>query len=202
MPDTEEADSKTGDVKGTKKLGISTLTYGLGLSAEYHWALRIFSIILPIGLLTVFRNDNKTYNRDWLVNQFTKPEAWLRGKFKQVTHSTDNTADPFKGLLTLVVASGFMVSIVNRIFVEIPAIVKGRRIANQAGEKYNAALAENAELKARLATYEKPASEPAQETSAQVVAGRAGQSSRVAQRPARYTEAAMQREAAPPVQNL
>ena len=81
--------------------------------------------------------------------------------------------------------------------------MKGRKIANKAGEKYDAVLTENAALKAKLASYEKPASEPAQEVAVQADAGKEGKVARVPQRPASYAEAALQqREAAPSAQNL
>lgn len=202
MPETEDINSQKGDGKKVGKLGISPFTYGLGVSAKYHWVLRGISIILPIGLLAVFRNDNQKYNRDWLVAQFTKPEAWLRDKFKQFTHSTDNPGDPFKGLLTLIVASGFMVSMINRIFVEVPAILQGKKLAQQAESKYNAALAENEQLKTRLTAYEKTSPEASQNTQAQEQASRDGASSRIAPRPASFAEAAMQRDTSPPASGL
>jgi hypothetical protein len=154
-----------------KELGIHPMTYGLGVAAKYTLALYA---VLTSGLFAiatlVFKPDMPGWrNRAKLIHKVEMPKHWLEFAAKWVKEKASGAkaggtkastwqevkaaaaqSDKSKDLWSIFVAA-FGLSVVIAHILQGPAIIKGRRKAQEANAKYDEALDENTRMAEMLA---------------------------------------------------
>lgn len=189
------------------ELGISPLTYGLGVAGKYSLMLiTAFTTVLSTVGLTLFKpNHGGWRDRDKLVNVIDTPKRWLEGALawakkalgenKNIEEAKNAVVKNEKGAGAIIAAS-LGLAVVMAHILQAPAFFRGRKKAKEAAAKYDALVDQNTAMAEKLAQYGETVPEATEaETKPGFVAS-------VPAPAASHAEAAEQRKDIPPVMGM